>query len=663
MPNTDTELQAQLQRLQDENQQLRQQLQEREAQVYRLLQWLSQFQRDIRDVYRSVTWRIGHTITRFILKFLHRPAGPTAQDHIALMNRNLEAWKQDYLTPYRAQNKLLPYTPWHDKTEYAQWIAAFDGLNAQAVEDLQQAQSAWKHSFAVLLVLPESFEPSALQASITALEQQIYPHWTLYLIASPAQLESLACAEHEKITTCPCPPHTSRAEGLNLALEQLNSDWLLCLYPGDVLSLRALHDFAQAAEQNPKAYLLYSDEDVLDAQGERSDPYFKPDWNPDLFLAQDYLRHSPVYASKAVQQQGGFKADYPDWEHYDLSLRLQSQYQAQHIVHIPRVLYHAQPVLRDIQGQQAVLRDYFQQQAVRAEVESTHAGHTRVRYVLPATLPLVSVIIPTRDRLELLMGTVEGVLEHTDYPHLQVIIVDNGSRDLETLGYLSSMEQQEPNLQVVRHKAAFNYSQLNNLGAQQAQGKVLALLNNDLKIIHRDWLREMVSQALRRDIGAVGAKLYYQDDTVQHAGVITGLGGLAGHGFKHILREAPAYQYRPFLVQNMAAVTGACMLLRKSVFEEVGGFNETLKVAFNDVDLCLRIRKAGYRILWTPHAELYHLESASRGSDDTPRKYRQLQKEIAYTRECWGDYLQTDPFYNPNLSLQYEDYSLAWPPR
>jgi GT2 family glycosyltransferase len=291
------------------------------------------------------------------------------------------------------------------------------------------------------------------------------------------------------------------------------------------------------------------------------------------------------------------------------------------------------------------------------------AGQTRVIYPLPVEPPLVSLIIPTRDKLTLLHGTVEGLLNQTDYKPIEIIIIDNGSVEPATIAYLEEI-QQNKSVSVIRHQGPFNYSQLNNHGVSYATGEIIGLLNNDLEVISSSWLTEMVSHALRPDIGAVGAKLYYANDTIQHAGVIVGLGGLAGHGFKFLAREAPGYHWKPFLIQNYSAVTAACLIMRRRVFQEVGGLNEKdLKVAFNDVDLCLRIREQGYRIVWTPYAELYHLESASRGSDNTLKKHLRLRHELNYMKAKWPLMISHDPYYNPNLTIEYEDFSLAWPPR
>jgi GT2 family glycosyltransferase len=337
---------------------------------------------------------------------------------------------------------------------------------------------------------------------------------------------------------------------------------------------------------------------------------------------------------------------------------------ADQIRHIPKILYHQ----RDLDTSSSIssatvacqtLQAHFQRLKQPVQVVEAVGGHTRVIYPLPNPPPRVSLIIPTRDKLDLLRGTVEGLLTKTDYPHLEIIILDNGSVEPATLSYFKQL-QTDKRVTILRLEMPFNYSQLNNIGVSQASGEVIGLLNNDLEVIHPDWLTEMVSQAMRPDIGAVGAKLYYANDTIQHAGVIVGLGGMAGHGFKYLAREAPGYHFRPWLIQNYSAVTAACLVMRRGIFQEVGGLEEKhLKVAFNDVDLCLRLRERGYRIVWTPYAELYHLESASRGLDNTVKKYFRLRHELNYMKKRWGEVLLADPYYNPNLTREYEDFSLA----
>jgi GT2 family glycosyltransferase len=309
------------------------------------------------------------------------------------------------------------------------------------------------------------------------------------------------------------------------------------------------------------------------------------------------------------------------------------------------------------------LSEHFARQGIEAEISSALEIYHRVRWPLPADLPLVSLVIPTRNRADMLRRCVEGIRHRTDYAPWELIIVDNGSDEQDALDYLARL-QGDPRIRVLKDDQPFNFASLNNRAAALARGSILGFLNNDLAVIERDWLREMVSQALREGIGAVGARLLYPDGQVQHAGVVLGIGGVAGHLHRFTRAGDAGYFGRAQLAQNFSAVTAACMLVPKPVFEMVGGFDAAnLPIAFNDVDLCLRIVDQGYRIVWTPHATLYHHESASRGHEDTPQKQARFRSECAYMRARWGDRLLSDPNFNPNLSLDSEIPALAFPPR
>ncbi len=281
---------------------------------------------------------------------------------------------------------------------------------------------------------------------------------------------------------------------------------------------------------------------------------------------------------------------------------------------------------------------------------------------MPSPSPLVSLIIPTRNALKLVRMAVESILKVTDYPNFEIIVVDNDSDDPETLAWLDQFASgANPRVRVMRYRGKFNYSAINNTAVAESPGEIVGFLNSDVEAIDPGWLSEMVSQASRPGIGAVGAMLYYPVNTVQHAGVILGLGGVAGHPFKDFPRGDSGQKNRLRLVQNYSAVTAACLVIRKDRFLEVGGFNETqLAIAFNDVDLCCKLVAAGYRNLWTPFAELYHHESATRGADDTQEKRARFQAEIDYMMNRWGSFLMADPNYNPNLTLVGEDFSPAY---
>jgi GT2 family glycosyltransferase len=430
---------------------------------------------------------------------------------------------------------------------------------------------------------------------------------------------------------------------------------------------------AELAE-HPDAALIYSDEDKIDESGRRHGPYFKPDWNPDLFLAQNLVTHLCVCRTDLVRELGGLRLGYEGAQDWDLAMRLAERVPPERIRHIPHVLYHWRGVAGSAalaasektyvcEAQRKVLTSHFERVGQHVRIEPVAEAYWRIRYPLPDDPPLVSLIIPTRDRYDLLRRCVDSIYRRSTYPSFEIVLLDNQTTDPRALRYLEELGAR-PNVRVVRYDAPFNYSAINNFAVRHARGTVLALINNDVEVITRDWLEEMVSQALRPDIGAVGAMLYYPNDTIQHAGVILGLGGVAGHAYCYRPRGYSGQASRAFLAQNLSAVTAACMVLRREVFDEVGGLDEThLPIAYNDVDLCLRIREKGYRVLWTPYAELYHHESASRGSDSAPTERARSRRELDYMQQPWGDLLQNHPAYNPNLALDRESFALNFPPR
>jgi len=461
--------------------------------------------------------------------------------------------------------------------------------------------------------------------------------------------------------------HISRAS--NAALELARGEWVAMLDHDDILEPHALAEVALEICAHPDAELIYSDEDKIDVDGRRFDPFFKPDFSRELFRSQNYLNHLTVHRADNIRAVGGWRIGFEGSQDYDLNLRIVERIDATRIRHIPKVLYH----WRAIKGSTALAgseKDYAFEAGRRALEENVarmglsaqveHAPETpfyRLHFSVPDPQPLVSLIIPTRDRVALLRDCLESIWEKTTYRNYEIIVVDNGSKDPDALKYFHKLESKR-NCRILQYNKDFNYSAINNFAANKSGGEILGLINNDIKVISPDWLEEMVSWAIQKDIGCVGAKLYYENGRIQHAGVITGVGGVAGHSHKYFDRRDPGYFYRLKVVQNLSAVTGACLVVRKSVFDEVGGLNEKdLPIAFNDVDFCLRVRQAGYLNVWTPYAELYHLESISRGAEDDPEKIRRFQAEIAYMKNRWT--LIPDPYYSVNLTLDREDFSLA----
>jgi len=370
----------------------------------------------------------------------------------------------------------------------------------------------------------------------------------------------------------------------------------------------------------------------------------------------------------------GFREDYVGAQDYDLALRCIEQLTPRQIVHIPRILYHwrIHPGSTALAGSvknyallagERALNDHLARTQVSAKAELLSFGMYRVRYDLPTLVPLVSLIIPTRNGLHLIKQCIESIIAKTTYANYEILIVDNNSDDPDTLDYFTRLAE-DSRVRIFRDERPFNYSALNNAAVQQAGGEYICLINNDIEVISPEWLEEMMGLAIQPGVGAVGACLWYPNDTLQHGGCITGLGGVAGHSHKHLPRGDFGYFRRVQLIQTMSAVTGACLVVKKNIYQEVGGLDETnLKVAFNDIDFCLRVREAGYRNIWTPFAELYHHESATRGFENTPEKKERFAQEMQYMKKRWGISLLNDPAYSPNLTLDHEDFSLAWPPR
>ena len=564
--------------------------------------------------------------------------------------------------------------------DYDEWVRRYDSTDAALRAELGQRLAALPRKPVISIVMPTyNANPVWLGAAIESVRSQIYPHWELCIAddastdaAGQALLRDYAARDPRiKVVFRPKNGHISAAS--NSALELVIGEWVALMDHDDMLAEHALFWVADAINQDPQIRAIYSDEDKIDTEGRRSNPYFKSDWNIDLFYSQNMFSHLGVFHAGLLRQIGGFRLGFEGAQDYDVVLRCIEHIAPGQIHHIARVLYHwrvhpgstaqssnAKPYA-ELAGERA-LNDHFTRTHVNGSV--TYIGHGyQVKYALPELQPLVSIIIPTRNGLALLRQCINSILTLTSYWNYEIIIVDNGTDDPDTLAYLTSFSGL-PCLRVIRDNSPFNYSALNNMAVQQAQGELVALVNNDIEVIAPDWLTEMVSIALQPGVGAVGARLWYPDMTLQHGGVVLGVGGVAGHGHKRLPQGQYGYFSRALLTQSFSAVTAACLIVRKDHFLAVGGLNEVdLKVAFNDVDFCLRLGEAGLRNVWTPYAELFHHESATRGDDVAPEKRERFASEVNYMLARWGDVLRTDPAYNPNLTLVHEDFSLAWPPR
>jgi glycosyltransferase involved in cell wall biosynthesis len=566
---------------------------------------------------------------------------------------------------------------------YQSWIAQFDTRTRSDVIELRRHRRAMRRHPVISVILPVyNPELPILEAAIASIEGQLYEHWEL-CIADDAStdpnvrpfLEEVAARDPRiKLILREQNGHISACS--NSALGLATGEWCALLDQDDLFAEHALAFAALEIENHPDAGLIYSDEDKIDEKGVRSNPFFKPDWNPELFLGQNFINHVGVYRTDLLRAIGGFREGFEGSQDYDLALRCVERLKPAEIRHIPRILYHWRAVAGSLaavadakpyakEAARRAIGDHLQRQSIAGRVEPCpeNVESHRVIYELPDPPPLVSIIIPMRDRINLLEQCLAGIRERTDYGPLEIVIVDNGSKEAATHEYLRALEEKNE-ARVLRVDGEFNFSRLINRGAAAAKGEVLAFLNNDIDATEPGWLREMVSHAVRAGVGAVGARLWYPNGTLQHGGVVLGLGGVAGHAFTGVPRGHAGYFNRTYLQQDCSAVTGACLLVRKEVFHQAGGFDETnLAISFNDIDFCLRLRAAGLENVWTPYANLVHHESASRGHQRTPEEQTQFVREATYMQRKWGTELLHDPFYNPNLSLNLPGFELAVPPR
>lgn len=567
---------------------------------------------------------------------------------------------------------------------YQTWLDLYDHWSKQEMTQAAAKGAALAEAdgplFSVLLPVYNPPERWLVRA-IESVRAQSYPRWELCIAndASPSPhvrrvLDRYARSDARiKVVHRERNGHISRCS--NSAAELAVGDWLALLDHDDELHPMALLEVADAIAANPRWRVIFSDEDKIDGDGRRFDPYMKSDWNYDLFLSHNCISHLGVYRTDLFREIGGFNVGMEGSQDWDLALRAIECIDSDQVGHVPKVLYH----WRAIEGSTALApqeKDYAHDAGLRAiqahldrlgrdaRVESIpgQRGNYRVRYQVPDPAPLVSIIVPTRDQAELLHACIESVLQVTRYRRFEIIVMDNQSTDPEALAYLERLRKHD-STRVIGFDEPFNYARINNAAVEVANGEVLCFLNNDVTVISPGWLDEMVGHACRPDVGAVGAMLYYPNDTIQHAGVAVGVHGVAAHVYAGHGRGSPGHMSRARLPQTLSAVTAACLVVQKARFEAIGGFDVALGVAFNDVDLCLRLDAKGWRNVWTPFAELYHHESASRGLEDSPEKKARFRTEIEFMERRWGQRLRSDPYYSRSFTLDEEPCQLAFPPR
>ncbi|EOA3011815.1 glycosyltransferase family 2 protein [Enterococcus faecalis] len=561
-----------------------------------------------------------------------------------------------------------------NQASYPNWLARNEVLD---IEAMTQEIATFHYQPKISIAMPVyNVEEKWLRLCIDSILNQVYTNWELCMAddASTDPNVKKILTEYqqldERIRIVFREQNGHISEATNSALAIATGEFVALLDNDDELAINAFYEVVKVLNENPELDLIYSDEDKIDMDGNRSDPAFKPDWSPDLLLGTNYISHLGVYRRSILEEIGGFRKGYEGSQDYDLVLRFTEKTTKERITHIPKVLYYWRMLPTSTAVDQGS-KGYAFEAGLRAVQDALvrrgingHATHGAANglydvYYDIESEKLVSIIIPTKNGYKDVQRCVSSIIEKTTYQNYEIIMADNGSTDPKMHELYAEFEQQLPGRFFVESiDIPFNFSTINNRAAKKAHGEYLLFLNNDTEVITENWLTLMVSFAQQERIGCVGAKLLYPNNTVQHAGVILGLGGVAGHGHYGYPHGDLGYFGRLAINVNYSAVTAACLLMKKADFDAVGGFEEAFTVAFNDVDLCLKVQALGRDNVWLHEAELYHFESQTRGYDDKGKKKKRFEQEKVMMEEKWGPLIENDPFYNPNLTRDIPNFSL-----
>ncbi|MBZ0104047.1 MAG: glycosyltransferase [Sulfuricella denitrificans] len=565
-------------------------------------------------------------------------------------------------------------------TDYTEWVRRYDTLDT-----LQRTRIGERIADLVtpplISVLMPCFNPNPewFREAIESVRNQLYPHWELCIADDASSNPAIRPILEDYARRDPRIRVVFRSENghisasSNSALERVTGEFVALFDHDDLLPEHALFWVADAISRHPDAGVIYSDEDKFDPENGRFGPYFKSDWNADLFLSQNMVSHLGVYRTRLLREIGGFRTGLEGSQDYDLALRCIEQLEPRQIIHIPRVLYHwrvhadstaqsmeAKPYAL-LAGQKAIA-DHLARCGTAATVELGNPTGYRVRYALPTPLPLVSILVSIHNGLESLRRCIGSITSRTDYAAYEILVIDNSTDDPAIQPYLESLSGKQ-NIRVLRGDQRLNNAALSNWAVEQASGELICLLDDTTEVITTNWLGELVSIALQPGVGAVGARLWYPDDTLQHGGIILGI-GVATYAHRYMPRRYSGYFGRAALIQSFSAVTAACLVMRRDLYRSVGGLNDNeLLSTFSDVDFCLRLLKKAYRNVWCPFAELYHHEPASLDDGDAGGKQNRLAAEVRYMQQQYGAFMLNDPAYNPNLDSSPDNsFALAWPP-
>jgi len=629
---------------------------------------ISEKNKIIQDIYSTQSWKLAYKIERFYSKV----APP-----LSFRNRIIRSIFHFCLLIYHNLYKLFRKNISFESYSYNQWIQKNEPLYRKTLQKNLNQNSATLIS----VVMPVYKTPTKiLTETIDSVLNQDYTKWELCIAngspkdAKIANLVENYSKKDPRIKVLNLDKNLGIAGNTNAAIKIAEGDFIAFLDHDDLLAPFALSAVINALHQYPNTDVFYSDEDKLNEDGIfRYGPFFKPAYSPDFLRAVNYICHLLVVRKSLGDQIGWLRDSFEGAQDFDLTLRAIEK--ARYVTHIPLILYH----WRAMKGSTALSLDsksYATTSGIKAIQE--HIGKLGIEgkviqgpfptsyqivYNKFKKEPLISIIIPNHNHPEDLTKCIDSIINYSTYKNIEVLIIENNSTDENIFNIYKKLETYG-NIKILEYHHPFNFSKINNFAVHSAKGEVLLFLNNDTEVITKNWLDQMVAFAIRPDIGVVGAKLFYPDDTIQHGGVIIGMGGIAGHAYKGKSKIESEGILRLIVPQNYSAITGACMMMKKSIFIEIDGFDPAFQLAFGDIDLCLRIQEKGYRNVWIPYAELYHFESKTRGYENTPEKIERFTFEKMVFRKKWHDKLEEgDPYYNPNLTLNSEDCSIDPSPR
>jgi len=554
---------------------------------------------------------------------------------------------------------------------YLRWIEKNEPI---ADELSKQRRSNFKIKPKISIIVPTYNTPlSFLKAMVESVTSQTYNNWELCIAdgstdqATINYLKDLS-KEDGQVKIEFLDQNYGIAGNTNKAVALAEGEYISFLDHDDTLAPFALYEIVKVVNEHRDVDFIYSDEDKLTFDGKlRANPHFKPDWSPYNLLSYNYITHLLTIKKSLLEKVGFIREGFEGAQDFDLTLRATEK--AQRIYHIPKVLYHWREHNNSTaKNPEAKTYTTFSTQKAVADALRRRGINGRVfggpfpssaRIIFPIIdNPLISIIIPTLDHVKTLRTCVDSIINRTTYDNYEILIVDTGSKEKETQEYYNSLSNNQK-VKILNWDKPFNYSAVNNFATEFAKGEYLLFINNDVEVQTAEWIECLLQYCQQKDVGAVGAKLFYPDFTVQHGGVILGIGGVAGHSHKCFPRHSEGYYGRLAVPNNYSAVTAACVMIPAKVFKAVSGFDEGYPLAFNDIDLCLKIREKGFNIVWTPHAQLIHYESKTRGYEDTPEKQQRFKMEIDRFTAKWQSWLDKgDPYYNPNLTLTNEDFSI-----